>query len=367
MVTSCCFAAQPVANQSPASRDKPSTSARPEDILWSSAQECLQKAQYQETRRKFEQFSRKYRTDSRFKEAIFYQGLCELKLGQEIRALSRWDQMLKREMLEQTRSRALLLTLEQLAGYYTRKGQAAKLEKTLIRLRTDFPDAEATVTMHAQAAEARMKISDYAGALELYRAVEKKLAANDLKNMDLAVTMTTKGAGNPRKLLTSANESFENNNVDQAITLYQIVLKQNPDAPVAAEAMTRLGWCYYVQGKWQEAVPLWKEVIRKSPARNEWVGKSRWHLIQVWAGPAGKVEKAIKLCEIQAEEFAGDMYGERGLFSKAWLYWTRQDWVKAKSAFDELLAAYPANANDPPVQEYIRDCEEGIQKRGGRK
>ncbi|MBU4427976.1 MAG: tetratricopeptide repeat protein, partial [Verrucomicrobia bacterium] len=333
----------------------------PEDLLWSSAQECLKKAQYREAGEKFVQFAHQCRNDQRYREALFYQGLCELNLGQELQALNTWKRVAQLELPEKNKSQALLLTLEQMAGYYARKGQDAEQEKTLRQLQAEFPDAEATVTLHAQAAEDKLKKSDYAGALGFYQAVAVKLTEKDRKNLELAVTMTTKGAGNPRELLTAANGSFENNNVEQAIKLYQAFLKENSASPLAAEARTELGWSLYVQGKWQESEALWQDVIRKGSLKDKWVGQSRWHMIQLLMGPAGKPDKAIELCETQAKAFPNDPRGERALFIRAWLYWTQKQWVKAGGAFNDLLAAYPANAVDPPVQGYIRDCEQGIR------
>ncbi|MBU4200208.1 MAG: tetratricopeptide repeat protein [Kiritimatiellae bacterium] len=338
---------------------------RPEDLLWSSAQDCLKKAQYKEALPKFTEFARQYRNDALFAEALFYQGLCDVRLGQEVQALSLWDQVLKQEMQKKPKSRAWLLTMEQMTIWYGQKGKEEDRKKALKQLLAECPDDPITVRLHVQAAEARLKASDYAGALGFYRAVEGKLTDTDRKNMDLAAVMATKGAKNPRELLTAANESFEKNNVDQAIKLYQTFLKQNPDSPLAAEARTELGWSLYVQGKWQESEALWQDVIRKGSPKDEWVGQSRWHMIQLLMGPAGKPDKAIELCETQAKAFPNDPRGERALFIRAWLYWTQKQWVKARGAFNDLLAAYPANAVDPPVQGYIRDCEQGIRDVSG--
>lgn len=349
------------------SADRSNVSAQ--DLLWSSAQESLKNGQYRQAREKFIQFTRQYRNNPQYKEALFYQGLCELKAGCfESRALDTWNQVLKLEQLEKTRSKASLLTLKQLVGYYERNGKDDEQKKALSRLLTDFPDDPVTMSLHIKVAEARLKASDYAGALAFYRPVEKKLSDEDRKNMELAETMAAKGGQNPKQLLASANESFEKNNVKQAMKLYQTLLKQNPNSSLTAEAKTKLGWSFYVDGKWQESAVLWREVIKQEPPKDKWVGQSRWHMIQLLAGPAGKPDKAIEMCEIQAKAFPNDSYGERALFSRAWLYWTQKQWVKAKVAFDDLFAAYPENANDPPVQVYVRECEDGIRNaRGGGK
>lgn len=304
---------------------------------------------------------RQYRNDKQYQEALFYQGLCEMKMGQETQAKKTWEQVQNNERWEKTKSKTYLLTLEQLTLYYGGKGKESDEKKILSQLLAEFPDNPVTVKLHVQAAERCMKESNYAEALVYYRAVEGKLTDNDQKNKDLALAMTSQEKQTPQQLLAAANESFEKDNVEQAIKLYQTFLKQNPESPLALEAKTKLGWSYYVQGKWQEAENHWRDVIKKGSPKNEWVGQSRWHMIQLLAGPAGKPEKAIEMCEIQAKEFPNSARGERALFSRAWLHWTRKEWAKAKAAFDDLIAAYPDNANDPPIQTYVRECDEGIR------
>ncbi|MDO9543199.1 MAG: tetratricopeptide repeat protein [Kiritimatiellia bacterium] len=343
--------------------------ARAEDLLWSSAQESLKNAQYKEACEKFIQFARRYHNDPQYREALFYQGLCEMKMGKETQAERTWEQVLRLEMLEKVKSKALLLTLEQLAGYYGQKNKENDEKKILDQLLTEYPDNPVTVSAHTQAAEARLKKSDYAGALVFYRAVEKKLSENDLKNLELAETMTAKkGARNPPELLKAANESFEKDNVEQAIKLYQTLLKQGGNSSQAAEARTRLGWCFFLRQKYSEAESLWQEVIKKAEVKDEWVGESRWHLIQLLTGPQSKPDKAIELCDAQAKDFPGTFRGEQAMFIKAWLCWTRKDWTKAFRAFNDLVSAYPETAQHKPIQDYIRDCEQGIQNaRGGKK
>ena len=169
------------------------TGARAEDLLWSSAQECLKNAQYKEACDKFVQFARQYHNDPQYREALFYQGLCEMKMGKETQAERTWEQVLSLELPEKVKSKALLLALEQLAGYYGRKNKENDEKKILNQLLVEYPSNAVTVSTHTQAAETRLKKSDYAGALVFYRAVEKKLSENDLKNLELAETMAAKG------------------------------------------------------------------------------------------------------------------------------------------------------------------------------
>ena len=333
---------------------------RPEDLLWNSARECLKKAQYKDAHEKFVEFARQYRSDALFTEALYYQGLCQLRLGQDVQALSLWDQVLKQEMQKKPKSRAWQLAMEQLTIWYGRKSREEDQEKALKQLLAEFPTNPLTVRLHIQAAAEKLKGSDYAAALAFYRAVEGQLTDPDKKNLELAATITTKGAKNPRDLLEAAKENLEKNEVELAISLYQAFLKKNTSSPLAAEAKTKLGWCFYLKRDYDKAEKLCKEVIKAGPSTSHWVGKSRWYLIVLAAGPQGKVSKAIELCDAQAKAFDGDRLAEQALFIKAWLYWTQKEWAKGKTAFDELLAKYPARGAHPPVKKYISDCENGM-------
>ena len=130
---------------------------------------------------------------------------------------------------------------------------------------------------------------------------------------------------------------------------------------MAAEAKTKLGWCLYLQQKYAEAEPLWREVVKKGPVKDKWVGESRWHMIQLLTGPQNKPDKAVELCDVHAKEFAGAFRGQQAVFIKAWIYWRNKDWTKARQTFSDLVSAYPETAQHKPIQDYIRDCEQGIR------
>ncbi|NLE66156.1 MAG: tetratricopeptide repeat protein [Lentisphaerae bacterium] len=339
---------------------------RQEELLWSSAQESFRQLQYREARRKFAEFVRQYRNDVLFTDALFYQGLCDMRLNQENQAVNAWDQVLRFEITKKAKSRAWLLTMEQMTLFYDRKNREEDRKKALRQILAEFPADPIAVRLHVQAAEARMKASDYAGALAYYLAVESQLAAQDRKNMDLVEAMTGTGARSPRALLEAANENLGRNNVDQAIVIYQEILKQYAASPQAPEAKAMLGWCCYLKRDYDKAEKLYKEVIEAGPPTSHWVGKSRWFLIVLAVGPRGNDSRAIELCDVQARVFDGDRLAEQAMFTKAWLYWTQKEWAKGKKAFAELLARYPERGTHPPVRRYISDCEAGMSAKAGK-
>jgi hypothetical protein len=110
-----------------------------------------------------------------------------------------------------------------------------------------------------------------------------------------------------------------------------------------------------------KADALWKEVIRKGPAKDEWVAESHWHQVQLLAGPLGKGKEAVALCEkVAAAQEPGSFRHEQALYSKAWLLWTQHEWKPSLEAFTALVKAYPAKNIHPAIVEYIKDCHRHI-------
>ncbi len=354
MVSANSFAVQAATN-------KTTKDTQAADELWKSAHDSFNKSKFKIAHDLFQKFSLRYHKDSRRKDALYYQGLCEMKMGQGTSAMYTWKQLVMMEAREKTRSKALLLALEQMIQYCDQKGDKRQKEKLLKQLLRDFPDSPVTVRVFVKLAQRRLEASDYARAKTLYESMRTKLSPEDQKNLELAVTMSSQGSWKPKQLLDYANKSLEEDNVKLALKLYRTFQRDFPKSSLVGEVRTKLGWCYYINREYGKAEKLWKTVISKRGVKDDWVAKSRWHMIMLNAGPYGKVDEAIKLCEIQAKEFRGEFYEEQALFSRAWLYWTQKKWVKAKSAFDDLIKAYPAKAEHAPIQEYISDCEKGIR------
>jgi outer membrane protein assembly factor BamD (BamD/ComL family) len=98
-------------------------------------------------------------------------------------------------------------------------------------------------------------------------------------------------------------------------------------------------------------------VIAAGPAGSEWVGESQWHLVQLNAGPKDNWKEAIALCEVLAKTVPKERkLHEQAMFARAWIYWSKNDWAKARVAFQDLIAAYPEKASHPPIMEYLAQC-----------
>ncbi len=282
--------------------------------------------------------------------------------GRTARALDAWNRTVNMEVMQKRASPVLLLGLEQLAAHYRIQKNERELEKTLARLAEFFPANAITVREHASSARARLEAGDYAGAAALYKTVASHLKGDDLLNYDLARELSAPDSS-VRAILVSAGRHLSENSIPLATRLYSEALKRNPAGSDRHEAMTKLGWCLYLQKKDKESERLWRNVIASAPMGDEWRGKSRWHLVVLNAGVFDNVKEAIALCDEQAKEFKSCFFHEQALFSKAWLLWTRKRWTEARAAFDDLITHYPEKAVHPPIVKYIEDCEKGMSAR----
>jgi len=332
----------------------------PADALWKEACRAFEKRQYQDAQKKFEDFNRRYRADPRAAEAAIRIGICDYRQGRRIvRAIEGWNKIVNMELMQKRSSPALLLGLEQLAAHYRTQHNERELEKTLARLAEFFPENAVTIREHASSARSRMEAGDYAGASALFGKVSACLKGKDLLDYNLAKELSAPDSS-VAAIIVSADKHLANNSTLLATRLYEEALKRNPGADEKHEAMTKLGWCYYLQNNDKDCERLWQSVLASAPKGDKWRGKSRWNLVVLNAGPYNDVKKAIELCEEQAKEFNSGFLHEQALFSKAWLLWTRQRWTESKAAFDELIRNYPEKAVHPPIMKYMEDCEKGI-------
>ncbi len=340
-------------------REPEDTSA---DALWKESLSFLDARRYRDAHSLFNDFIKRHFYDERVPEARVYIGICDYRIGgRTSRALDTWNRVVNMELMQKRASPALLLGLEQFSRHYRAEGQTADWQKTIERLFDNFPDDPVTIREGKMFAKHCLMNEDWAGAIALYQRFEGHLSRQDKEDLMLARAMSESGAS-ANVIIKAANSQLARDSVGVAERLYREALRRNPREDEKHKAMTKLGWCLYLQDKDKEAEHLWMNVLKSASRGDEWRGKSRWHLVVLNAGPYENVAKAIELCDEQAKEFDKGFFHEQALFSKAWLLWTRNRWADSRAAFEELIRHYPEKAIHPPIMRYIEDCEEGINK-----
>lgn len=335
------------------------------DPAWQAAMTEFDNQRFVAAARLFETYASSRLNHPFYKLSLYYQGLAERRAGKEGQAVTTWKHLLSLAQLEQNREQATLLTLNQLALFHQERGQEQQVQEILAQMAKEFPDDPLTVERHAASANAYIEKGKYKEAMACYRPVAAKLEGTDRANAEATALLLKPEAQNAETVLQFAGDALTSDQVDKARMIYQYYLKNHGNTPGRWEAMTKMGWCLFLKKEENRAEKMWRDVIAKAPADNYWVGKSRWHLIALMAGPRGKVNDAVELCEVQAKAFDDNMLGEQAMFVKAWLYWTQKNWAKAKTAFDELLAKYPARGAHPPMKQYLTDCENGLKAKRG--
>ncbi len=334
----------------------------PADLAWKEARGALDAKEFQKAQPLFDNFIRRYLSDPRAQEARVYSAICDYRQNRVVNALIAWNRIVNMEVMQKQASPALLLGLDQLAAHHRLKGKPEDWKKTVDQLFDSFPENPITIRELRLFARQCLIKGDYVQALAIYERFEKSFSAEDRQSMELAHAMAESGTDGSA-MVKSANDRLERNEPELAARLYGEALKLTLRDNEKLEAMTKLGWCLYLQDKHKEAESLWQQAIKEGPKGNEWVGQSRWHMIQLLAGPRKQEKKAIELCDVQAAEFSGSFRGRQAAFTKAWLLWLARDWEKAKKAFDELALGYPEVMEHEPIRDYIRDCEQGLNAR----
>ncbi len=342
--------------------DPSASELSPADTAWKNARAALDAKQYQKAQPLFDDFIRRHLSDPRAQEARIFSAICDYRQKRVVNALVAWNRIVNMEVMQKRSSPALLLALDQLAAHHRVEGKPEDWKKTVDQLFEFFPENPITIRELRLFARHCLIKGDYVQSLAIYGRFEKQLSAEDRQNLNLARAMAESGADGSA-LVKSANDRLELNEPELAAGLYGEALKMNLRDDEKYEAMTKLGWCLYLQNKHKQAESLWQQAIKESSKGNEWAGQSRWHMIQLLAGPRKQEKKAIELCDVQAAEFAGSFRGRQAAFTKAWLYWVAKDWEKARKAFDELILGYPEAMEHEPIRNYIRDCEQGLNAR----
>jgi len=164
-----------------------------------------------------------------------------------------------------------------------------------------------------------------------------------------------------------ANRALDQNNVALAKPLFEQLAKSQTSAAYLPQIETKLGWCHYLKGGepgLAEAERLWQGVIRRTRPSDPWHAESKWHLVQIAAGPQHNWQKAVSLCEeIINEQPKGSIPHEQAMLARAWLLTVQQQGKAAVAAFDAMAAAYPEKIQHPPIKAH-RERALALVKKG---
>ena len=126
----------------------------------------------------------------------------------------------------------------------------------------------------------------------------------------------------------------------EATRAYQAVLrKDNAETEIAmSQALLGLGYIAYRQGKFDEAISLYAEVVKRNTAG---VAEAYHNLGSIYAG-RGEIEKAVTA---QQQAIAEDPNFADAYYHLGVLYSRKQDWHAAITAYQKTFALVPTMPN----------------------
>ena len=339
----------------------------PADSLFASAQAAAGQAKYDQAQTLFANFVARHPSDPRAPLALYLRGDCLYRIKNKERETNEiWHQIIN----TYPDCPYAPAALERLAQHADRRRDQREAQALRDKLLAKYPDSSYALNIISARGQAALQAARYAEAVTIYEKIPaSKLNAKYRGELAVARAFLDM-AKNPEALLEAGEKQLLASDPATAKVLYSTYIEKFPHRPRVVEARTRLGWSLYVTGKKEDierAVALWKPIAASTrPQDKEWVEESQWHLVQYLAGPADKWREAIAQCErIAKSSAAGSFRLEQALYSKAWLYWAKQEWKPALAGFDALIAAFPEKASHPPILHYMEECRKNMKEKTG--
>lgn len=240
---------------------------------------------------------------------------------------------------------------EQMPLYIIRRNPSAA-EKNRDALLANYPKSPVTASVWSKSAEELFNQEKFKEAVVIYQKIEASLTPESSENFLIAKTLSDKN-GDPEKLLPIAEKALNEDRIPFAKSIYEYLTKYSKASRLLPEIQTKLAWCLYLDPDGKElarAESLWREVIKKSKPTDPWYADSKWHLVQLHAGPKNQWKEAVTICnEITREQAVGTSAHEQAMFVRAWLLTVQDQGSAAVAAFDDLAAAYPDKMKQPPI------------------
>lgn len=280
---------------------------------------------------------------------------CSFMLGQAQAKQNRIDEALKSFSTTAFRHPesewAAQAIAEQIPILLERRNPSAA-QRCRTQLLSQYPQSPATAKIWGTIADDLFSEEKFKEAASIYQKIQTSLTPDSLERFKLAEVMMS-SAGDPEKLLHIAEQAIKEDRIAFATRLLEQMAKSPNANRHLNRIQTQLGWCLYLNpdGKHLDrAESLWREVIKQSKPADPWHAESKWHLVQLHAGPKNDWKQAVSICsEIIKEQAVGSLANEQAMFVKAWLLTVQDQGAAAVTAFDELAAAYPEKMNHQPI------------------
>jgi len=258
--------------------------------------------------------------------------------------------------------------IEQQALLYLKAKNSSEAQALYDRLLERYPESPTTARVWSAEADALFASEEFGKAFSIYQKIEKLLPPKSIEKLEVT-RILAEGDGDPQKILPIAEKALNENNTALAKTLYEQLSKSSKIGSSLPQIQTKLGWCLLLEGGEENqarAERLWRGVIHSTQPTDRWYAESRWHLVQLAAGPKRDWKEAVSICDqIVKEQLVGTFPHEQALFSKAWLLTVHDQGKSAVAAFEDLAADYPKKMQQPPIQRHLERAVASAAKKSG--
>ena len=150
-----------------------------------------------------------------------------------------------------------------------------------------------------------------------------------------------------RKTFAAAESSWEEGDYLRAIELYQSIVDEAPENPLAAEAQFRIGSTYYLfLQRERDAVQTFRDLI-KADAASTWSIRAQGLLGEIYERKLGDCRQAIVEYQRLINLTSGSEEGDRAQLAMARCYFKLGDFDQAREEYEIHLERYP----DSPRQD----------------
>ncbi len=207
--------------------------------------------------------------------------------------------------------------IEEQAKLYIQRRNPKAAQQLRDLLLERYPKSPTTAQVWMTLADGYYQEGQFKEAMAIYAKIAPHGTGAAKDKYEVAKLMTESG-GDPGKLLAAADAELKKNRREFAKSMYRMVADKKSAA--STEARVKYAWCTYLEGgeeNLQAAEKIWADVAAHDP-NSEWGCASRWHLVQLHAGPKREWKKAADMCAAISRDFApGTFRHEQALYTRA--------------------------------------------------
>lgn len=169
----------------------------------------------------------------------------------------------------------------------------------------------------------------------------------------LAITVTEQ--------MAQALELSDTGKQEEAIKIYEQIIRDCPKCKHADEAVYRKGLCLYAIKKHKEAISTWEELDRKYPL-SEFTPEGLIDAGMTYVGPLDDVSKSIECFRKVVNKYRNSDVADKAQDCIAMVYYMEGKKKETIKEFQYLLEEFPKSEFVESAKKIIAECQGEIDK-----